>query len=123
MLVGISTKFCFWNILINNLNDVCAMVANVLCTNVDANTTLGSKLNLMDTSNNFKLLSTDRSSFIDYYFVTNNFNYLVKDGGNVKVTVNTKLVVVANNGSIINYKSSGIVNSKTLTNGVVLNHN
>jgi Putative auto-transporter adhesin, head GIN domain len=104
------------------LNDGSTMTANVICTNVDATITAGSKFSISGTSNNFKLVSTDGSTFLDYSFVTNNFNCLVKDGGTVKVTVNTKLDVVANNGSIINYKGSGVVNSQTLTNGSVINH-
>lgn len=105
-----------------NVNDGSKFIANIVTMSFEGILSNGSTINLSGTSDATKLISTDGSIFKDYGYATNTFNCNVKDGGNVKITVNQTLDVIASDGSEINYKGNGTINSSNLTSGATLNH-
>jgi Putative auto-transporter adhesin, head GIN domain len=121
-IVNATNTLDFTNLKVN-VNDASNFNANIIVSVFEGNLSDGSSINLSGTSTSTNLISANGSNFADYGFATNIFNCNVKDGGNVKITVNQTLGVVTSDGSSINYKGNGTVNSVNLTSGATLNHN
>lgn len=101
--------------------DAGSLTGSINCGEFSVSLSGGSKVDLTGTAETYLLVASNASKADGFDFAADHLVCTMSGASEVNITVNEKLDVIANGGSIVNYKGNGVINTQILSDNSQIN--